>query len=367
MQPPGPGTGIVAALAMSHRLVHLLVALALGGVLVGASAAAASSPNGLQGRVSSAQNHEKSLRGSINADTIKINGFQGRLDDLIKRLAGIQASLDSERSQLQHLQSSLRGSRAHLAILRARLQQGLETLKAQLVANYESPQPDAVSVIFNAHGFSDLLDRVEGLKRIQQRNVEAINAVKAQRGAVSAETTRLRGLTERQQHLTAATLVQRNEAASLKDAVLAHQLHFKRARAKKAGTLASVRSARQALQHRLDKLISAGGFASHGGAFGFFPAAGTNYAPGDEPTLAARLDRMARALQLHLIGLSGYRTPQHSLEVGGFADDPHTHGEASDTPGVEGIPEATLNRFGLTRPFGGAAEADHIQLAGSAK
>ncbi|MFL5902765.1 MAG: D-Ala-D-Ala carboxypeptidase family metallohydrolase, partial [Solirubrobacteraceae bacterium] len=86
---------------------------------------------------------------------------------------------------------------------------------------------------------------------------------------------------------------------------------------------------------------------------------------GSEPTLAARLDRICRALQLHCIGLSGYRTPAHSVEVGGFPNDPHTRGEASDTPGVEGVAEATLNRFGLTRPCGGAAEADHIQLAGT--
>ena len=70
---------------------------------------------------------------------------------------------------------------------------------------------------------------------------------------------------------------------------------------------------------------------------------------------------LGRALDLHLIGVSGYRTPQHSVEVGGFADDPHTQGIASDTPGVEGVAEATLERFCLTRPFGGAREADHIQ------
>jgi len=51
--------------------------------------------------------------------------------------------------------------------------------------------------------------------------------------------------------------------------------------------------------------------------------------------------------------------------VGGFANDPHTQGQASDTPGIEGVPESTLNHYGLTRPFGGAAEADHIQLLGS--
>ena len=102
-------------------------------------------------------------------------------------------------------------------------------------------------------------------------------------------------------------------------------------------------------------------FVPHGGATGFFPAPGTNYAVGEEPVIAARLDALGRALGLHLIGISGYRTPQHSVEVGGFADDPHTRGEASDTPGVEGVPEATLEEFCLTRPFPGAREADHIQ------
>jgi hypothetical protein len=100
---------------------------------------------------------------------------------------------------------------------------------------------------------------------------------------------------------------------------------------------------------------------AHGGEFGFFQAPGTNYSVGEEPIIAARLDEMGRVLQLHLIGISGYRTPQHSVEVGGFADDPHTQGLASDTPGVEGVPEGTLERFCLTRPFPGPAEADHIQ------
>jgi hypothetical protein len=130
------------------------------------------------------------------------------------------------------------------------------------------------------------------------------------------------------------------------------------------------------LEHQLSKLqareLASAGLIESGatgfspapeGAFGFFAAAGTNYSVGSEPAIAARLNTMGKALHLHLIGISGYRSPQHSVEVGGFANDPHTRGEASDTPGVEGVSEATLNRFGLTRPFAGAAEADHIQLA----
>lgn len=106
-----------------------------------------------------------------------------------------------------------------------------------------------------------------------------------------------------------------------------------------------------------------GPFVPHGGQYGFFPAPGKDYSQGQEPEIAARLDALGKALHLHLVGISGYRTPAHSVAVGGFANDPHTRGQASDTPGIEGVPEATLRRFGLTRPFAGAAEADHIQLA----
>lgn len=111
-------------------------------------------------------------------------------------------------------------------------------------------------------------------------------------------------------------------------------------------------------------------FTPHGGNTGFFPASGTNYTNGDEPQLAARLDYMGKALGLKLVGLSGYRTPAYSVSVGGFANDPHTKGAASDTPGTENIPESTLNKYGLTRPFDTItngthdtpAEADHMQL-----
>jgi peptidoglycan hydrolase CwlO-like protein len=353
---------------MRLRLRHALAGAVLAALIVATATSAAPTPQGLQGGIASSRDRERALQGSIRSDTIRIQGFQGRLDDLIHELAGIQASLDTERAELNRINGQLRDSRAHLAILRAELEQGMQALADQLVADYESPQPDVVSVIFSAHSFSDLLDRAESLKRIQDRNVQQIKTVKDKRVAVAQETRRLGDLSQRQRRITAATLVQRNQVASLKNAVLQHQLHYKRARSHKAATLGSIRSRRQALERRLNHLINAsGGFAAHGGDYGFFPAPGTNYAVGDEPTLAAKLDRLGKALHLHLIGLSGYRTPQHSVEVGGFANDPHTRGQASDTPGVEGVSEATLNQFGLTRPFGGAAEADHIQLLGSAK
>jgi hypothetical protein len=101
------------------------------------------------------------------------------------------------------------------------------------------------------------------------------------------------------------------------------------------------------------------------GAIGFTIEPGKDYTKGQEPELARRLDAIGRALGIRLTGISGYRTPARSIEVGGFANDPHTRGEASDTSGAETIPQATLRRFGLERPlttWNGRDERDHITL-----
>jgi len=175
-------------------------------------------------------------------------------------------------------------------------------------------------------------------------------------------------------------VVERDNLAQLKLAIVDKQLKLKDARSTDTTQLTSLRSTLQRQAKKLDAeaaqaaLSSSGGapvaapvgcvntpFVAHGGEYGFFQAPGTNYSVNQEPVIAARLDALGKALKLHLIGISGYRTPQHSVEVGGFADDPHTKGEASDTPGVEGVPEAVLEQFCLTRPFPGPAEADHIQ------
>jgi len=196
------------------------------------------------------------------------------------------------------------------------------------------------------------------------------------RAAVAKEMNRLAVLTASHQRETTAVLVQRDEVARLHLALVDSRLQYVHARDQKSSELGELRSHRASLEKELSSIqvsesVSQSQSFSSGvpvevgapsGEFGFFQAPGTNYSVGEEPTIASRLNTMGKALHLHLIGISGYRSPQHSVEVGGFANDPHTRGEASDTPGVEGVPEATLNQFGLTRPFPGAAEADHIQL-----
>ena len=170
-----------------------------------------------------------------------------------------------------------------------------------------------------------------------------------------ALSRKLNDMVVTQQHVTSAQMIQRDEVAQLQFALQARQAPYLRSRARRQAQLASLRSRRNSLEKRLASyqvraaaaygLGSGVPFTPGGGAYGFFPAPGTNYSVGNEPAIAQRLDRLGKALHLHLIGLSGYRTPAHSVEVGGFANDPHTRGEASDTPGIEGVPEATLRSF----------------------
>jgi hypothetical protein len=107
---------------------------------------------------------------------------------------------------------------------------------------------------------------------------------------------------------------------------------------------------------------------------GFVADPGTIQDVGVLPILTGRLNALAKALGVTIYGISGYRTPAHSVAVGGFADDPHTKGEAEDI-GVNSllrssaaqISEAQLARYGLYRPFDpsgspGNTEVNHVQL-----
>jgi hypothetical protein len=107
---------------------------------------------------------------------------------------------------------------------------------------------------------------------------------------------------------------------------------------------------------------------------GFVADPGTSQSQGQLPVLTARLDALAKALGVVIYGISGYRTPAHSVAVGGFANDPHTRGQAEDI-GVNSllrssaarISEAQLGSYGLYRPFDPSndpsnSEVNHIQL-----
>jgi peptidoglycan hydrolase CwlO-like protein len=364
-----------------QRTLPLAGAILAAAALLGVPGAIGSTSSSLESRIAASQAREGELRSGVGADTHQIDGFQGSIDDLQTRLSALEASLGIERGVLSSLRSQLSTARARLGSLQVQLARNRQVLVAQVVAAYESPPPDIATVILQADGFADLIERLDDLQAISRENATATVHVAVEQKLVTTQTKRLAALEASHASETSAVLVQRDEVAQLHLALVDRQLQYIRARESKSAQLAPLESHRESLEHELDK-VAVSELAARGvsyaytgpignytstpqGEYGFFQAPGTDYSVGEEPVLVAHLNTLGIALHLHLIGISGYRTPEHSIEVGGFANDPHTRGEASDTQGIEGVPQATLARFGLIRPFPSAAEADHIQLLGS--
>lgn len=95
------------------------------------------------------------------------------------------------------------------------------------------------------------------------------------------------------------------------------------------------------------------------------------------PQLLQALNRLAAQKGVVVDVNSGYRTPAHSVAVGGFADDPHTRGIAVDAY-VDGRPvgkvftAAQFKAAGLVtgnQPgfFNGKPDPEHVQLPSSAE
>jgi peptidoglycan hydrolase CwlO-like protein len=333
----------------------------------------------LAARYQSGQQRAQQLQSEISGESQQIQQFQGSISSLQQRLSGVQQSVDVQEQQLRSTTDALTAARGRLTSLRAAFKHDRVALAAQLRAQYESPPPSLVNVVVSAGGFNQLVNGLSDMSKLRRANARTVAALQIAKAQVAVETKHLATVQARRKRSTAAVVVERDNLAQLKLTIVDKQLKVKSARNADTTQLSALKRTLQRQAKKLDaeasqaELVSGGApvaapagcintpFVAHGGEFGFFQAPGTNYTVNQEPVIAARLDALGKALQLHLIGLSGYRTPEHSVEVGGFADDPHTKGEASDTPGVEGVAESVLEQFCLTRPFPGPAEADHIQ------
>ncbi|HTU95458.1 MAG TPA: hypothetical protein VMF14_06420 [Solirubrobacteraceae bacterium] len=344
----------------------------------------------LSSRYQAGKQRAKELGSQIAAQSARIQGYQGTINNLEARLTAIESALGVQERLLSNVTIELTAARKRLTGLKASQASDQAALAAQLRADYESPPPNIVSVVVDAKGFDQLVNGVRNLTAIRKSNVATVQRVVNDRKAVQAQTIALASVQARRRRQAAAILAERDDVTQLRLSIVDKQLHAEHIRGATATTLTALRrtlsheasvlnaeAARAAAAAARQQALNGSGgggeapaptggcvntpFVAHGGEWGFFPAAGTNYTVNEEPVIAARLDALGKDLHLHLIGVSGYRTPEHSVEVGGFADDPHTKGLASDTPGVEGVPEATLEQFCLTRPFPGAREADHIQ------
>ncbi|MEA2272538.1 MAG: hypothetical protein QOI98_1246, partial [Solirubrobacteraceae bacterium] len=173
-----------------------------------------------QAKVGRKRGTERLLSSDIAVYTRRINTLQSHITRLQRRETVIQTDLDAKRAELARIQEDLRQQRARLARLRTRLAVTRKVLSARLVELYKADTPDIVTVVLSAHGFADLLERGDFLRRISEADRKIVLAVKTAKEDSTRTARRLSRLEARQQKVTAIILSRRNEIAGVRQQLI---------------------------------------------------------------------------------------------------------------------------------------------------
>jgi peptidoglycan hydrolase CwlO-like protein len=224
------------------------VALVAAALLSSGLAPTSASAGDLQGQISAGRAAASALSSQIARDTAQIHATGKGLASADSRLTGLERALNLRESHLRDVQSALLRARNRLVDLENSLQRATRALAANLVAGYEQGQPDLMTVIFEAHGFADLLDRISFLHRVSVQDAQVVAATRAARQAVAREAVLLARLEGRDRALTGQVLAQRNAVAALRAALLGQQIAELGARSHDSAKLASLHAHLRSLE-----------------------------------------------------------------------------------------------------------------------
>ena len=204
--------------------------------------------------IESRKGSERALTSTISTFSGRIRSLQSDITRLAARQASIQSDLDRKLARLSSIQTNLRAERARLVRLRARLAEGRVALARRLVDLYKADNPDVLTVVLNANGFADLLERSEFARRVGEQDNRIITTVKTAKADATRTAAHLADLESQQRELAAAVQQRRDAVVEVKDQVTGRRDMYARVRAGKQRVLASVRVDRQDLEGDLRAL-----------------------------------------------------------------------------------------------------------------
>jgi murein DD-endopeptidase MepM/ murein hydrolase activator NlpD len=207
-------------------------------------------------RIAVKRHHEGVLTTTISNFNNRIRGLQGEIRSLQARQAKIQTSLDQKRAELAAVQNKLQIARDRLERLRARLNLAMNQLAARLVDEYESDQPDMVTVILEAHGFDDLLTKADFMQRISKQDQAVVGTVKVLKAEAAKQAKELAVLEQREQDAANAILEQRNAIAASKGRLVSSRNDLQSTRDGRQAVLAQVRSSRHKAEEDLNAMLA---------------------------------------------------------------------------------------------------------------
>ena len=206
---------------------------------------------GKRAQVQKAKAKEGVLTSDIVAYNNRISGLQGQIRGTQKRLTVVQDDLDAARNELLTVRDKLEVARDRLVRARSELRQARGGLEDRLIELYKADQPDALTVVLAADGFSDLLERTDFLERISDQDGAVIRKVRVLKARAEKSERELAGL-ERKRQLAAQTILRRrDDIAASRDRLATAQGDLRSARNGRRTILARVKGDRRAAQEDL--------------------------------------------------------------------------------------------------------------------
>src|SRR3954454_10472521 len=181
------------------------------------------------------------LRASIAAETRRIQATSAGVAQAQARLAGLQGLLNTREAQLTSIQGEIVAGRKRLERLENRLHDASKALASTPVASYKDQDPDVVTVVLEAHGFADMLERLQFMERIRHQDTEILGDAKTARAQLLRQTSHLQRLLARNRALAEQVQHARDAEAAVQGALLARQAEQLQRRATTTARLSRVR------------------------------------------------------------------------------------------------------------------------------
>jgi murein DD-endopeptidase MepM/ murein hydrolase activator NlpD len=236
----------------------LPILLALGAYLLlplpGQSAPISKRIEQKRAKIEQKKRQEGVLSTTIQRFDTRIDSVQGELSATEKRLDRAQASLDAQKAELLEVRDRLEEARDRLESLRSELATARTVLAARLVEIYKADAPDVLTVVLEADGFGDLLERTEFLDRISDQDREITDEVRVLRDRARDQAMQLAELEEREQLAAERILRTRDQIAAVEQQLVGVRDQLASARADRRGALTQVRQSRVALEGDLAAL-----------------------------------------------------------------------------------------------------------------
>ncbi len=245
---------------MSHATRRVSIRLLIAAIAAGGLAAwvalpsHAASISGLSSQLNAEQAHQQSLSANVARLSQSISSLDSQVALVQKREDAVRADLARDQATLARTRIQLKRERRLIEILKARLARARTILSRQLVSSYESDRPDLVSVVLEAHGFTDLLERLDFLKRAQTQQQQLITVTTHAKEQAAAAERRLSSLEATQAQVTAQAAVRARALAGMGALLRGKQAAVARARAAQQAALAASRAKGQQLQAEISKL-----------------------------------------------------------------------------------------------------------------